>query len=478
MKLGARIFFCFFIIFIVCFYYPINWVLDNQRIRYLEGVEDPLVDQANILAALVGSEMETDRFDPERWYAVFNNVSSRFLTAKIYDLNKTHVDLQVYITDLAGTIIFDSRSRDNIGADYSEWRDVRLTLEGHYGARATRKYENVPTSSVLFVAAPVLVAGKMAGVLTVAKPTTNINNFLKSAKPKISRISLISMLTALLLSLFASIWITRPIKRLIQYANDIGARKRAVFPKLDRTEIGDMGKAFEKMQEALEGKRYVEQYIQNLTHEIKSPISAIRGAAELLNEEMPRERRTRFMANIRNEANRIQEIVDRMLQLSELESRKELQAIESVSVSSLVKTVLESKQPMLSQKQIEVISDVADGTVVQGDSFLIFQAVSNLLQNAIDFSSPGGRIKLRGETKNEQLVLTILDEGSGIPEYAGEKIFDKFFSLRRPASGSKSTGLGLCLVREVASLHGGEVSLKNRKEKGARAKLVLPARME
>lgn len=478
MKLGTRIFLCSVIIFAVCFYYPINWVLDNQRIRYLEGVEDPLVDQANILAALVGSEMENGKFDSEGWYTVFEEVSSRFLSAKIYDLDKNNVDLQVYITDAKGKIVFDSRSRENIGEDYSKWRDVRLTLDGQYGARSTRKYEDVPTSSVLFVAAPIRVAGEIAGVLTVAKPTTNINNFIEGAKPKITRISLVALLIALLLSLVASIWITRPIKRLTTYAIDTGSGRRTVFPRLDCTEIGDMGKAFEKMQEALEGKRYVEQYIQNLTHEIKSPLSAIRGAAELLDEEMPRDRRTRFMANIRNEAGRIQEIVDRMLQLTELESLKELQSTENVSMRSLVRTILESKQPMLLQKQIEIELDVEDDLVVQGDSFLLFQAVSNLIQNAIDFSPRGGQICLRGGEKDERMFFSVLDQGPGIPEYAGEKIFDKFFSLQRPDSDSKSTGLGLCLVREVANLHNGKVALKNREEKGARAELVLPARMK
>ena len=109
------------------------------------------------------------------------------------------------------------------------------------------------------------------------------------------------------------------------------------------------------MQESLEGKRYVEQYVQNLTHEIKSPLSAIRGAAELLEERMKPERRARFLANINNEANRIQDIVDRMLELSELETRETLNKKERIALTSLVKAVLESKRPMLSKKGISGI---------------------------------------------------------------------------------------------------------------------------
>ncbi|MFC1828959.1 two-component system sensor histidine kinase CreC, partial [Thermodesulfobacteriota bacterium] len=153
MKLGTRIFFCFMLIFAVCFYYPIDWITENLRTRYLEGVEDPLVDQANIMAGIVGLEMETDRFDPEKLYHAFEKVYSHTISARIYDLVKSHVDIRIYITDATGKIIFDSENRKNVGEDYSKWRDVRLTLAGEYGARTTRKDPEDLMSSVLYVAA-------------------------------------------------------------------------------------------------------------------------------------------------------------------------------------------------------------------------------------------------------------------------------------------------------------------------------------
>ncbi len=284
MKLGSRIFFCYLIIFVICFSYPINWILDNLRTRYLEGVEEPLVDQANILAAVVGHEMQTGRFDPEKWYHALDNAGLRSFSARIYQLVKTSVDMRIYITDRAGKLIFDSQNRQNIGEDYTDWRDVYLTLAGKYGARTTPEDVKDPATKVLYVAAPVRVDGRISGVLTVAKPTTSINTFLKNAKPQIFRVGVFAMLAAIVLSYIVSLWITRPIKRLTCYANDIRQGRRVDFPKLDRSEIGEMGKAFAKMQQTLEGKEYVEQYFQKLTHEVKSPLSAIRGAAELLEE--------------------------------------------------------------------------------------------------------------------------------------------------------------------------------------------------
>jgi two-component system sensor histidine kinase CreC len=474
MKLGTRIFVCCFLIFAACFYYPIDWIRDNIRIRYLEGVEDPLVDQANLLAEMAGTEMVQGTFNPEKWYSLFANTANRPLSVNIYKLTKKNVDIRVYITDKAGILIFDSAGRENIGLDYSIWRDVYLTLNGQYGARSTLQDPTDPKSSVLYVAAPIRINGELAGSLTVGKPTANINEFLISARPQITKISALAILAALLLSFLVSIWLTRPIQRLTQYAEDISSGKRVAFPVLDDSEIGDMGKSFEKMQEALEGKKYVEQYVQNLTHEIKSPLSAIRGAAELLQEDMQPEQRQRFLANIHNESNRIQEIVDRMLELAAIETRRKISDREKISVCSMIKTVLESKRPILSQKKITPSFNIEDSIFIKGDSFLLNQAIANLIQNAIDFSPELSSIDIACQSDGKIIRLAISDTGPGIPDYAKDKIYDKFFSLPRPNTGKKSTGLGLNFVKEVAELHFGSIKLENQKKSGVKATLTLP----
>jgi two-component system sensor histidine kinase CreC len=461
------------LIFIICFSYPIGRILNDLRTRYVEGIEDSLVDQANILAAIVSVEMEKKQFSREKFYKAFDHLHSQSLSAKIYDFLKTDVDVRVYITDRSGKIIFDSEDRKIVGEDYSTWRDVRLTLEGEYGARSTREDPEDPSSSILYVAAPILVKGKTVGVLTVAKPTTNVNIFFKSARPRILKIGIVSIAMAIFLSLLVTIWIARPIKRLTDYANNVREGKRVDLPKLGRSELSEMGMAFEKMREALEGKKYIEEYVQTLTHEIKSPVSAIRGAAELMEEGMPSERRAQFLTNIRNEANRIQDIVDRMLELSELESQRTLQKMEIISFNTLIRTVLESKEPMLSQKSLNVNVQVGDGIEVQGDPFLLHQAIANLIQNAIDFSPVQGQITLTTQVDGGMLNFTVDDEGPGIPDYGMEKVFEKFFSLPRPTTGKKSTGLGLNLVKEVVVLHQGEVRLDNLPERGLRATLRL-----
>jgi two-component system sensor histidine kinase CreC len=433
------------------------------------------VDQAHILAGVVGQMMAADRFDPGTFYQTFEAIYKRSLDVRIYNLTKTVVDPAVYITDAKGKVLFHSRDPAQVGADYGHWRDVSMTIEGQYGARTSLADPGDPTSSVLFVAAPIMVDGKLAGVLSVAKPTTNINSFLKQAKPRIIKVVAFSALLAVVLGYLVALWITRPIERMTDYANAVSKGGRAVFPRLDRTEIGIMGRALKKMQHTLEGKAYVERYVQQLTHELKSPLSAIRGSAELLEEDVPPRLRKRFLTHIRTEANRIQHIVDRMLTLSALENKKQLARREKVKLCELVHEVIESKRPMLIAKKISVKLDVEKRSQIVGDGFWLRQAVANLVQNAIDFSHPEGEIAIRAASDGTLMRLRIEDGGTTIPGYALEKIFDKFYSLKRPDSGHKSTGLGLNLVKQVAHLHGGTIQLSNRSSGGVRAVLTLPS---
>ncbi len=476
MKLGLRIFGCYLIIFCICFAYPAGWVLNTLRTRYLEGVEDPLVDQANILAGVAGQMMAEKRFDAGAFYKTFEAIYQRPLDIRIYHLTKAFVDMAVYITDDRGRVIFHSQDPGQVGADYSHWRDVRQTLDGAYGARTSLADPSDLKSSVLFVAAPVMVRGRLAGVLTVAKPTSNINTFLERAKPRIVKVVILSMAAAIVLGYLVALWITRPIQRMTDYANAVSDGKRAVFPSLDRTEIGTMGRALQKMQTALQGKAYVERYVQQLTHEVKSPLSAIRGSAELLEEDVPAERRKRFLTHIRTEANRIQNIVDRMLTLAALENKQSLARTEQVNLAALVDDVIESKQPLLMAKNITVTLNIAKPVEINADRFWLHQAVANLIQNAIEFSRPRGSIAVSTRSDGQSVQLLIEDSGIAIPDYALDKIFDKFYSLKRPDSGRKSTGLGLNLVRQVALLHNGAIQLKNRTPQGVQAVLTLPGK--
>jgi two-component system sensor histidine kinase CreC len=205
---------------------------------------------------------------------------------------------------------------------------------------------------------------------------------------------------------------------------------------------------------------------------MKAPVAAIRGAAELLEENLPAPRRAQFVANIRTESARLQNLIEQLLALASLEKRKRLEHPRPVDLAALAARVAEE----IRARGVAVDFRGAKDCVVSGDEFLLETALRNLLQNAADFSPPGGRVELRLEREVAQVVARVHDSGPGIPDYAAARVFDRFYSLPRPATGRKSSGLGLCFVREAAALHGGEATLANRADgSGAEAVLRLPA---
>lgn len=474
MKLGFRIFLFYLAIFAVCLYFTTDWIWTTLRTRYLESVEEPLVDSANLLAALIEQDMERPGFTFSDLEAPLARAHSRALSARIYDLEKRGVDLHLYITDAKGKVVFDTRQPSAVGQDYSEFHDVKYTLEGRYGARASLKDPDDLFSTTLYIAAPIHRNGRVIGALTLAEPTASIDAFLQLARPAFVRAALLTVAVAALLSLALSYWLTRPIDRLARYADGIRLGKHPPFPRLGRTEIADLGLAMRRMQEALEGRQYAEEYVQTLTHELKSPLSAIRGAAELLSEDMPPQQQARFLANIRNEAARIARIVDRMLELARLENRRDKPDMEPVELSTLVRTVVESHEPLLASKDVKMEIHVPDRLSLQANAFLLHQALENLVQNAIEFSHRGGTVRIEVAEERDRAVMTVTDEGPGIPDYALDRIFERFYSLGRPDTGKKSTGLGLNFVREVAKSHGGTIRVTNRPEGGVIAELALP----
>lgn len=456
-----------------------RWMVRELRPHYLKSMEESMVDQATILASMVSTSLDTPVISTELFHDAVIHAAEREFSAQIYDMNKERINTRIYVTDDKGIVLFDSYG-NHVGADYSQWLDVSKTLRGEYGARASRDNEEDENSSVLYVASPILYGDSIIGCLSVGKPAKSVNLFIKNAR---DNVFIAVMLTAMLLFIFALLfthWVTVPIRTITGYARDIADAPARIslnpdeFGVGEHNEIRTLAIALEEMRESLEGKKYVEQYIQTLTHEIKSPLSAIRGAIELIDDSMPAERRDRFLQNINNESKRITTIVERLLQLSSLEHRKELSDVVDIDLVETIKRSLESISSTIETKNIVSSFSFESNPIVKGESFLLEQVIINLLSNAADFTPAKGSIETTVKTGTDHVTVTITDSGDGIPDYALERIFERFYSLTRPDSGRKSSGLGLPFVKEAVELHGGTVSLSNSEHGGAVATVTLP----
>jgi two-component system, OmpR family, sensor histidine kinase CreC len=150
-----------------------------------------------------------------------------------------------------------------------------------------------------------------------------------------------------------------------------------------------------------------------------------------------------------------------------------LQEVDTVNIVDLLTEVIEQLKPVFGEKRLEVRLLDSTPVNIRCEPFLVRQAVGNLLQNAVDFSREGGTITVSVKEGDGFLAVTIRDNGYGIPEYARSKVFDRFYSLQRPDTGKKSSGLGLAFVREVANLHGGQATVDNCPEGGVAATITI-----
>jgi two-component system sensor histidine kinase CreC len=163
-----------------------------------------------------------------------------------------------------------------------------------------------------------------------------------------------------------------------------------------------------------------------------------------------------------------------MMELTALESRRSLDAPAPVALRPLVDELVAGAQAAGAARGLRIDVQPGDDAIVDGDAFLLRRAVANLLDNALDFSPQGGSVTLALAKGRRTIDITVRDHGPGIPEYAEDKVFEKFYSLARPHSRKKSTGLGLAFVKEIADLHHGHVTLVNLPDGGAIATLSLP----
>ncbi|WP_054925377.1 two-component system sensor histidine kinase CreC, partial [Pseudomonas sp. NBRC 111142] len=362
-----------------------------------------------------------------------------------------------------------------LGKDYSRWNDVYLTLRGQYGARSTRSDPDDESTSVMHVAAPIMDNGQVIGVVTVAKPNSSLQPYIDRSEQRLLTLGLGLIVLGLLVGAALSWWLARSLRRLTRYAQAVSEGERAALPHYKGGELLQLATAVERMRTQLEGKAYVERYVHTLTHELKSPLAAIRGASELLQGPMPDEQRARFASNIERESERLQQMIERLLNLARVEQMQALEDEQQVPLAALVDELLHGYAARIDSAGLQIRQQVTGGVLLLCDPFLLRQALANLVDNALDFTPAGGTLSFELVHDGDRVALSLFNQGEAIPDYAIERVSERFYSLPRPGTGRKSTGLGLNFVEEVMQLHGGALAVDNV-EGGVRVRLWLPAR--
>jgi two-component system sensor histidine kinase CreC len=469
MHLGIRLLFGVFLILGLAAFFVLRVFVNEVKPSVRDVLEEVMVDSANALAALAAPNLASGSIANGEFAAAMKAYNERDPAAKISGIRKQTVDFRVYVTDAQGIVRYDSENIA-VGQDYSRWRDVLLTLRGEYGARVSRDTERDDGTAVFYVAAPIVHQGQRIGVLTLAKNSSTVEPIIDRAERKIlvSGAWLIGL--SLVIGVIATLWIVHSVRKLARFADEVEAGRKTPAPELPG-ELGKLARSMNGMRERLEGKRYVENTVRALTHEVKSPIAAIRGAGELLREPLPEAERAKFAATVVEQSQRMQRTVDRLLELSKLEVRYAPENLELVDLVALVKEAIANAMSRSENVAIELASEAAAKT--SGDREALLLAISNLIENAIAFAPINSPIRIEIATEGEQTQIDVIDQGPGFAEFAADRIGERFVSSPRPDGGAKSSGLGLAIAKQVAELHRGYLTLVSERAP-TRVRLTLP----
>lgn len=343
--------------------------------------------------------------------------------------------------------------------------EVRAARAGRLGT-ATRIHRRIHRA-YLFLAMPVMAERRVAGVVYITRSSVPALMSLHRLRQQLAIVLGVALGFTALLSLFLAATISRPLTRLTRSARRIADGDRSASLHLERRdEIGQLARAFDALVRQLDGRaQYIAELAANLSHEFKTPLASIRGAAELLREGAADDpaARARFLDNILADTERLTRLVSRILELSRIEAS--LEHREGFDLRAALDRVL---------------ARFPDGAVALrapaslpfwGNRAHLESALQALVENARHFSPEPGSVAIDAELHGERLVIRVSDRGPGISPANQEKVFERFFTTEAASGG---TGLGLAIVATVARSHGGSASVESEPGSGACFVLSLP----
>jgi two-component system sensor histidine kinase ChvG len=363
--------------------------------------------------------------------------------------------------------------------------EVMAALQGE---RARMLRAKAPGRMVLSVAVPVQRYKHVLGAVMLSKGSEDIEAVLLDVRLEVLKIFGVALAVTVLLSIYLAGTIARPLNRLAAAADMVrhGAHRQHTIPDLsDRNdEIGDLSGALREMTEALRLRTdAIERFAADVAHEIKNPLTSLRSAVETAARVADEQARRRLMEVIEEDVQRLDRLISDISDASRLDSELSREETAPLDIVAMLRMLVGMHDATGASVSPRLVLQAKEGKTlkVPGIEARLVQVFRNVIGNAISFSPPRGTIVVRVARQKEWVVVTIEDEGPGLPEGKEAAIFERFYT-ERPAGEKFGThsGLGLSISKQIVEAHGGTISAENRRDAeghviGARFIVRLPA---
>jgi signal transduction histidine kinase len=337
-----------------------------------------------------------------------------------------------------------------------------------------------------------MVAERQAGVVAVPSNPPPVSVALRELGPTLTWFGLgLLGVGATLTALFVFRPARKRLQTLEQAAHALGEGRTDVrATETGGDEVSSLARTFNRMAVDLDSRatalaasdRARRQLLADVSHELMTPLSAIRGYVETLgmaDVPLDPDTRKRYLDIVEQETHKLEAIIGELLDLARLEGGGDRLRAEPVAVEELFGRVADRHQPVLRDRSITIDFDIAAGTPrIRGDAARLEQALQNVAANAIRHTPSGGHVRLTASGTDDGVRITVHDTGPGIPAEHLPRVFDRFYKVdaaRADTAVPSGSGLGLSIVRAIIERHGGTVRAANAPEGGALFELQLPA---
>ena len=327
------------------------------------------------------------------------------------------------------------------------------------------------------------VNGKNIGFLAISENANDIRSAISERKSFIVRTAIAVAVVILVFSIVLNRYFLKPIKNLVIYTKIIKdkSKKKTNIERLKNRndELGVLSESLDDMTNELQKRiNTAENFSTDLVHEIRNPLTSLKSASEILSETEDKDQRNKLLNILNHDVQRIERLITDYSQMLKDEVALSNEKMKIIDIQQIVKSVVDDFNNIYEVKRgirVEFIEDNIKNYSILGIENRIEQIIANLLDNSISFSSDKQKVQVQiSKNQKEQLVLRVIDEGSGFKEINTNKIFNRFYS-NRPETFGQHSGLGLNIVKNLVELHGGSIKASNNiNQKGANVEIIFP----
>lgn len=405
-------------------------------------------------------------------YSSLNDAKKDGMNTKLVTFSSLN-QIRIRVVDLNYKVYVDTYSADKDKIIVNP--RVFTTFE-----EMSNQSEYIQKSGIIEATAPVYNdAGEMMAVIVVDLDISDIREMFKNVDDLDNNIKVLIYAFSVIALAAAMYILNKPFRKAMTTIMNVNnGHMDERLPVKGYTELKDLARDFNGiMDNASELDKSRSEFVSNVSHELKTPITSIKVLAESLNtvEDAPIEMYQEFMQDIVSEIDRESKIIEDLLSLVRMDKSAQTLNIASVSINELLEMVLKRLKPLAKKKNIDLLFESFRPVVAQIDEVKMTQVISNLVENAIKYNKDEGWVHVSLNADHQYFYVRVEDSGIGIPEESINKIFERFYRVDKARSRqSGGTGLGLAIVRNIIILHHGIIKVHSEENVGTTFTMRIP----